>query len=352
MVRGAHRSPQGRPARLRDVAALAGVSVKTVSNVVNGYTHVSADTRAKVAAALAELEYRPNAAARNLRSGRSGIIALAVPELDFPYFAELARHVVQAARERDWTVLVDQTDGEAGREREVMNGLGTHVIDGLILSPLASGREALSARRDPTPMVLLGERVYDGPDDHVAIDNVAAARAAVTHLVELGRTRIATIGEQPDSPSGTARLRAQGYAAALQAAGLRPPRGGRIPTVGYHRADGAAAMARLLEQARPPDAVFCFNDLLALGALRVLHERGVRVPEDIAVVGFDDIEDGRYCSPSLTTVRPDKPELARLAVQLLAARITERGSGEAPAPPRELRVDFELVVRESTRRQP
>lgn len=336
-----------RRVRLADVAAHAGVSVKTVSNVVHGYVHVAVDTRERVAASLEELGYRPNMSARNLRTGRSGIIALAVPELDFPYFAELSRLVVHAARRHGWTVLVDQTDGERGRERDAMEALGTEVIDGLIVSPLASGRADLAARRDTTPMVLLGERVYDGPQDHVAVDNVAAAHAAVSHLLSLGRRRIAAIGEQPRSSSGTSRLRTDGYLAALADAGVTPAAELRATSVSYHRADGAAAMSALLGLADPPDAVFCFNDLLALGALRVLLERGVRVPEDVALVGFDDIEDGSYSTPTLTTVRPDKQRIAELAVDLLAERIGDRSEGVRRAA-RELTVGYELVVREST----
>ncbi|MBM0259289.1 LacI family DNA-binding transcriptional regulator, partial [Micromonospora sp. 4G55] len=168
--------------RLKDVAERAGVSVKTVSNVVNGYLHVRPDTRARVEEAIAELNYRPNLSARNLRKGRTGVIALAVPELDIPYFAELARHVVTAAAERGWTVLIDQTGGGAERERVAAAGIGDHMIDGLILSPLALTAEDL-AGLDGTPMVLLGERVDHGPADHVAIDNVAAAREITAHLV-------------------------------------------------------------------------------------------------------------------------------------------------------------------------
>ncbi len=336
-----------RPARLADVADRAGVSVKTVSNVVNGYLHVSAETRARVDAALAELAYRPNIAARNLRRGRSGIVALAVPELDVAYFAELARHVVQAARQHGWTVLIDQTDGEREREQLVMDGYGTQLIDGLILSPVATGPDELAARRDSTPMVLLGERVYDGPDDHVSIDNVAAATAAVAHLLALGRRRVAAVGRQPHPSSGTAPVRERGYLAAHAAAGVEVDPALVVPTTSFTRAEGAAAVDRLLALPEPPDALFCFNDLLALGALRRLHERGVAVPGEVAVVGVDDIEDGRYSTPSLTTIRPDKERIAQLAVQLLAERL-ESGPAERDRAPRELEAPYDLVVREST----
>jgi len=331
-------------ASLRDVASRAGVSIKTVSNVVNGYAHVSEATRLRVQEALDALRYRPNLNARSLRGGRSGLIALAVPELDSPYFAELSRHVVRAAEAHGWTVLIDQTDGLAEREQVVLDGIRAHLIDGVIFSPLASGVPELTARRDTTPMVLLGERVGDGPADHVAIDNVAAAQAAVSHLAGLGRVRIGAIGEQRRRSAGTARLRSRGYAAALRAGGLAHDPDLVRATDSYHRADGAAAMTELLALPSPPDAVFCYNDLMALGALRTMHERGVRVPDDIALMGFDDIEEGRYSTPTLSTVRPDKAAIAQAAVDLLAQRL----DGRTAAPPRGVRVPFAIVARQTT----
>ncbi len=329
---------------LKDVAARAAVSVKTVSNVVNGHPHVKPVTRERVQRAIDELNYRPNLAARNLRQGRSDVIALAVPEIDAPYFAELARSLIKSAEARGWTVLIDQTDGMVERERLVLDGIGGRLIDGLVLSPLALGAAELAGRRDTTPLVLLGERVYDGPADHVSIDNVTAAEVATAHLIGLGRRRIAAIGDQPRSTSQTAHLRLEGYVRALAAAGLPAPGEWRSPVRAYHRADGATAMHRLLDLAEPPDAVFCFNDLLALGALRALHDRGLRVPEDVAVVGWDDVEDGRYSTPTLTTISPDKQQIAELAVDCLAERL----QGDRSQAPREVPADFALVVREST----
>src|SRR5687768_14889540 len=285
----ASSSGHGDRVSLRDVAALAGVSVKTVSNVVNGYVHVTEATRTRVQAAIAELNYRPNLAARQLRQGRSDVIALALPELDLPYFAELARSVIKSAEERGWTVLIDQTDGRVEREQLVLDGIRGRLIDGLIFSPIALGAEELGRRRDTVPLVLLGERVYDGPADHVSIDNVAAAREATAHLVGLGRRRIAAIGDQPRPQSQTAHLRRRGYQEALAEAGLP-------------------------------------------------------VSEDVAVVGWDDVEDSRYSVPSLTTISPDKQQIATLAVEFLAARL----GGGRTEPPREVSADFTLAVREST----
>lgn len=335
-------------ASLKDVAARAGVSVKTVSNVVNGYVHVSQATRERVQQALDELNYRPNMSARNLRRARSGVIALALPDLTMPYFAELARSVIRVAEARGWTVLIDQTDGLREREQLVLDGIRAHLIDGLILSPMAIGAADLRARRDMTPLVLLGERVYDGPADHVAIDNVAAAGEATTHLAQIGRRRIAAIGEQPRSPSGVARLRLRGYRAALRRAGVPASPELVAAAPAFQRADGYAAMSRLLDLDEPPDAVFCFNDLLALGALRALAERGLRVPRDVAVVGVDDIEDGRYSVPTLSTITPDKEQIADLAVEALATRL----AGRVDDPPRELTAGSHLTVRESSAGRP
>ncbi|MEH0938729.1 LacI family DNA-binding transcriptional regulator [Micromonospora psammae] len=330
--------------RLKDVAERAGVSVKTVSNVVNGYLHVKPDTRARVEEAIAELNYRPNLSARNLRKGRTGVIALAVPELDIPYFAELARHVVVAAAEHGWTVLIDQTGGGPEQERVAASGIADHMIDGLIFSPLALTADDL-AGLDGMPMVLLGERVDHGPADHVVIDNVAAAREITGHLAGLGRRRIAAIGSQRTPEGASARLRLEGYAAGLADAGIAYDDRLVAPAPAWHRADGAAAMRQLLDSGSRPDAVFCFNDTLALGALRALHEAGLRVPEDVAVAGFDDIEDGRFSIPTLSTIAPDKERIARLAVELLAGRL----NGDRAAPPRELQVPYQLTPRESTR---
>ena len=330
--------------RLKEVAERAGVSVKTVSNVVNGYAHVRPATRARVEEAIAALDYRPNISARNLRRGRTGIIALAVPELDIPYFAELAKHVVAAAAQHDWIVLIDQTNGDATQERLIVSGIRDHAIDGLIFSPLALAAADLDLGADAPPLVLLGERVHHGPADHVAIDNVAAARQVTAHLLGQGRRRVAAIGAQHTAEGVTARLRLQGYTLAMNDAGRPYDQRLVAPAPEWHRSDGAAAMRQLLAVDPPPDAVVCFNDTLALGALRALHEAGLHAPGDVAVAGFDDIEDGRFSVPTLTTIAPDKAYLAQAAVDLLAARL---GAGRA-GPAQELTAPHELLVREST----
>ncbi|MEV4015217.1 LacI family DNA-binding transcriptional regulator [Nonomuraea angiospora] len=329
---------------LRDVAKRANVSIRTVSNVVNGYAPVSDELRARVQAVLDELDYRPNLIARNLKQGRTGMIALVVPELDVPYFAELAREVITAARARGYVVMVDQTDGDGDRERELLGrDSRATMFDGLLLSPLTISAEELRGRANRIPIVLLGEHIFNGSFHHVAIDNVAAAREATTHLLDLGRRRVAAIGDQPYATGETAQLRTAGYRQAHNHAGLDIDENLVVPTPHFHRRLGAEAMEHLLALPEPPDAVFCYNDLLALGAIRALTRAGRRVPDDVAVVGVDDIEEGQYSTPSLTTIAPDKGGIARRAVSTLMDTIN--GSAAAPA---EIIVPHRLIVREST----
>ncbi|MGZ2357928.1 LacI family transcriptional regulator [Streptomyces sp. 372A] len=339
--------------RIKDVARHAGVSEKTVSNVLNDYVHVSDRTRRVVQEAIDHLGYRINLAGRHLRSGRTGIIALVVPELDVPYFAELARHVVREAEKRSLTVLIHQSGGDREREKAALAGFGSDFVDGVILSPLALAPEDLRAHTGPPPTVLLGELLNEGAD-HVAIDNERAAREATEHLLALGRRRILTVGGREDGCVGTAQARTRGFRLALSGAGLPYDPASLLPVEAFHMSDGADAVRRVLASGVRPDALLCLNDQLALGALRALHGYGARVPEDVAVIGFDDVEGGRFGVPSLSTVAPDKEAVARIAVDLLLRRIEEatRHPDEADGPvaerPQDRVVAHRLVLREST----
>ncbi|MCU1489972.1 MAG: hypothetical protein JWM85_1377 [Acidimicrobiaceae bacterium] len=329
---------------MREVALRAGVSPRTVSNVVNDFALVAPETRARVRQAIEELGYRPNPIAKSLRSGRSGFIMLALPELSISYFAELSSLVIAEARRCSYTVIIEQTDGDPERERQLIERDARNpFVDGLLFSPLALNADQLRASSAEVPIVLLGEHGAVGIHDHVGIDNVGAARAAVEHLIELGRLRIAAIGHQDAASNETSQFRSQGYREALEAAGRRVEPDLLASAPSYHRDDGASAMARLLDLADPPDAVFCYNDLLAIGAMRTLAERGRSVPEDVAVIGFDDSEEGRYRSPSLSTIAPDKRAIAAAAM----ARLVGRMNGD-DSPPASQAVPFRLEAREST----
>jgi DNA-binding LacI/PurR family transcriptional regulator len=331
--------------RLKDVAAHAGVSVQTVSNVIHGNeARVSAETRRQVLAAIESLGYRPNAAARFLRRARAGLIALAIPDLVNPYYADLGSSIVAEAAAHGYTVLLDHTRFDHASEVQIIRGLLSHAIDGVILDPQALLREDLQVERQSVPVVLLGEKLLDAPCDHVAIDNVLAARAATRHLLHAGRRRIAAVGVDARKPDGAAAQRLKGFSQALGEAGLSADPALLIQCAVWSRDGGAEAVWRLLALPEPPDALFCFNDVLALGAMRALYEAGHRVPDDVAVVGFDDIEEARFATPSLTTIAPDKGALARIAVSLLMGRI----DGSRTGPPEHVRPAFSLRVRESS----
>lgn len=326
----------------REVAEAANVSLRTVSNVVNGFESVAPQTRERVLGVIAALDYRPSEIARILKRGRSGLIALVLPELDTPYFAELTRAFVELGTARGYTVVIDQTDGDVQRELELINQTDRGALfDGLIVSPLGINAEHLRGISPERPVVFLGEDSHSG-FDQVMIDNFAASEEAVTHLVKQGRRRIAAIGAETRRPaSSTIRLAA--YQHALEAAGLEfdPELVGYVGA--FRRPDGAKAMAALLTLADPPDAVFCFSDPLALGAMRALHEHNLRIPADIAVVGFDDIEDGHYTTPTLTSISPDKHFIASKTLDLLTARL--EGSHVGPAT---YSAPYKLMIRESS----
>lgn len=328
---------------LHDVARLAEVSIKTVSNVINDYPHIRPATRQKVENAIAELGYTPNLTARNLRSGRTGAIALALPDLGLAYFAELAAQVIQEAEAAGVAVLVEQTGADRDRELELLRGPRRKLTDGLIFSPLGMSDEDVAALRVDYPLVLLGERIFDGPADHVTMRNVDAARAATEHLIASGHRRIAVVGAHEGELVGSAALRMKGYREALEGAGI--PYDDDI--VGYttlwHRANGADSMRELLDRGAHFDAVFGLNDTLALGAMRVLQEAGRHVPDDVAVIGFDGLDEAKYSIPSLTTVDPGREWIARTAVSTLLERI----AGTPDPEPRTMFADFRILDRES-----
>lgn len=334
-------------ATLHDVADLAGVSFKTVSNVINGYPHIRPATREKVERAIAELGYQPNLTARSLRSGRTGAIALAVPELNLSYFAELAGFVIAAAERSDLVTLVEQTGGDRDRELALLQSPRRRSTDGLILSPLGMRQEDADALDVSFPVVLLGEPVFDWPNDHVSMRNAEATRAGTEYLIDSGRRRIAVIGEHEDEVFGSARSRLRGYREALEARGIEYDERIVAGATLWHRADGARAMHALLDRGAPFDAVFGFNDTLALGAMRVLQEAGLRVPEDVAVLGIDDLDEAAYSIPSLTTIDPGREWIARTAVETLLERIGRKGKDLAP---RTKLADFRIIERESAPR--
>ncbi|MBO3102537.1 LacI family DNA-binding transcriptional regulator [Cellulomonas fengjieae] len=335
---------------MADVARHAGVSVKTVSNVLSGYPHIRDATRERVLAAVDALGYEINVTARIFRSGRSGVVGLAVPEVGQPYFGELADEVLEAARRHGLQVLIEPTgftrDGELAALRVPRRGL----IDGLIFSPAALVQsDAHLLEGLGYPLVLLGEQLFSSSVDHVSMHNVEGARAATDLLLDAGRHRIAVLGMLHARTAGSASLRFSGYRDALAARGIDvDSRHLGWADDGWHRANGARAMAQVLDSGAPVDGVVAFNDALAIGAMHELQTRGLAIPQDVAVVGFDDIEDSRFCVPTLTTIDPGRREIAEVAVEILHRRVQERLGPGRPQPPVLHRAGMRLVEREST----
>ncbi len=289
------------------------------------------------------LDYRPSLAGRRLRGLRSNILTLAVPRVDEPYLGALAHAIVAAATVRGYTVLIDETGGRAAHEREAAEGYPGHGIDGVIFSPQALDPDHLAAVSNHTPLVLLGEQLIDSPADYVAIDNEGSAREVVRHLTAHGRRRIGFLGGQPQRPTAVGELRRQGYREQLAANGITVRDDWMAHVEHFTREEGERLAERLITRAPELDAVLCASDLLAIGALRGLRRSGVGVPDDVAVVGWDDITDGRYVAPSLSTVAPDLSFLAEHALDALVRRI----EGDR-TPGRTVVVPHRLVVRESS----
>ncbi|HRA04870.1 MAG TPA: LacI family DNA-binding transcriptional regulator [Arachnia sp.] len=335
-------------ATMQDVARLAGVSAKTVSNVVNDHPHVSDSTRKKVLQAIEKLDYELNITARNLRKGRTGLIGLALPELKLPYFAELADSVIVEAEKVGLRVLIEQTNSDRDREIDVLHGQRRFMTDGLIFSPLALGQDDIHLFKVDFPLVLLGERVFGSTNDHITMSNVEASKAATKHLLDTGHRRIAVIGTHPGEKVGSAALREQGFRVAMAEAGVPVDERLMCETQIWHRNTGAQAMDALIASGAQFDAAFALNDAMALGVLHSLSSHRIDVPGDVAVIGFDDIEDAAYTRPTLSTIAPGRDEIASRAVALLQDRIAESNtSPDGRKPIQRIFAQYELVVRQS-----
>lgn len=337
---------------IQDVARAAGVSPMTVSNVLNERGQVRPTTRAKVLDAIDSLGYRVNIAARNLRSGRTGTIGLAIPDFDRAYMGELAARIVRAAQRHGLRVVVEETGARREDELDALALSRVRLYDGLILSATGLGAAELEQLRVSGPVVLLGERVAASPIDHVGVPNVAGARAVVSHLLSTGRRRIAIVGAQPgyhtaaqEDEIDASALRIRGYRDELAAAGLEVDLDLVVEATEWSMGGGWEATTGLITSGTPFDAIFGLTDSLAIGALRALADAGIAVPQSVAVVGFDNIADARFSVPSLTTVAPDHAQIAETAVSFLVERIEK---GDDAGRGRNVTSDFRLAVREST----
>ncbi|MFF0269756.1 LacI family DNA-binding transcriptional regulator [Kribbella sp. NPDC004536] len=336
----------GKPAgvvTMADVARSAGVSTMTVSNVINGRPRVGAATRERVLAAISDLGYQVNLAARHLRAGRTGVVGLAVPELERPYFAQLAGRLADRFEAHGLRIVMERTGASREGELDAVAFSRLRMYDGLILSVVDLDPAELSQLRTDAPVVMIGERALPSRFDHVMMDNVDGARQATAHLLATGARRIAMLGGDPDGVATMPALRAEGYALAHADAGVPVDPELNVRS-SFRMQDGYDAIRSLLDRGIGFDAVFALTDVMAMGALRALADAGVRVPDDVQLVGFDDIDEAAYLVPSLSSVNPGHAEMADRITALLTAQISDGPTGD----PQEVVVPARLIQRGTT----
>jgi len=331
-------------ATIKDVALRAGVSVTTVSHVVNDTRHVSAKGRERVELAIRELGYVPNAMARSLKSNTTSTLGMLIPNSSNPYFAEIVRIVEDRCFGAGYTLVLCNTDDEPRRQSVYLQVLAERRIDGLIV--VSTGDDdslvtQLQGLRIPT--VLVDREIADPTCDLVETAHMQGGLLAVRHLLSLGHKRIACLG----GPEGLtpSEQRIEGWRMALAEAGTTPNADALLWRGAFTSQSGYEAMHAILRTEHPPSAVFVCNDLMAIGALRAAHESGVHVPDELSIVGFDDIELSAYTSPPLTTVAQPKERIGALAVDMLLERVSGKRRDA-----RKVVLQPELRVRASTAR--
>ncbi|MBG6056612.1 LacI family transcriptional regulator [Cryobacterium sp. MP_M5] len=324
---------------IKDVAALAGVSVATASRVLSGNPATSPDSRARVAAAVTELDYRPNAQARALRSTRSDSIGLLVSDVRNPFFADLAHTVEQAALAAGYVTLLGNANERKEQQDRYLNTLISRRVDGIIVAPLGDGSgsiRSLITREIPTVFV---DRTVDGLDiPSVTTDSEAGIRQAVEHLAAAGHTRIGYISGPQATSTGRDRFAA--FTRAIAVAGLS-----QDPDLvyfgDYQAASGSAGVHALLQLREPPTALLAADSLMAVGAIAILHKLGRRIGADIALIAFDDIEWFALLNPALSVISHSVEEMGRIAVDMLL-QVIDGGQPESVVLP------SELIVRASS----
>jgi LacI family transcriptional regulator len=337
------------PISIREVAAHAGVSVGTVSNVLNRPDIVAPPTRERVHAAIKALGFVRNESARQLRAGRSRTIGLVVLDVANPFFTDVARGVEDEASMAGLSVILCNSDEQLPKENRYLELLEEHRVQGILITPVAGADERLAKlQRRGTPVILVDSRSASGSQCSVAVDDVLGGDVAVSHLLEGGHERLAYVG----GPPGLRQVadRHEGAVRALQRAG----RDGRdllvIETAALNVPAGQRAGAEIaaMGDGQRPTAVFCANDLVALGLLQEMTRQRIRVPDDVAIVGYDDIEFAAAAAVPLSSVRQPRQQLGRTAAQLLL----EESLGDGEHQHRQVIFQPELEVRRSSQATP
>ena len=327
---------------MRDVAERAGVSITTVSHVINQTRIVSDETRTRVLDVMSELGYQPNVVARSLRRKETYTIGVIVQDSAYPFYAEVIRGIEDTSFEQGYTITLCNSDGDLGKEHLYTNMLIERQVDGILFFATSSQSnthiQRFKARR--VPLVVVDRPVPEIEIDSVLIDNERGGWLAARHLVELGHRRIGCISGPPDLLVSTQRT--SGYQQALNEAGI-PVNRNLIANGDFEYESGYQAARHLLSGQKPPTAIFACNDLMAVGAINAALELNQQVPTDVSVVGFDDIRLAALINPPLTTVAQPKYEMGVLATTMLLERIST-----PDVPSRRQTLETKLLVRRSS----
>ncbi len=336
-------------ATIKDVARHAGVSITTVSHVINGTRFVSEKLTQRVFDAMKDLKYSPNIIARSLRSGKTKTIGLVVPDILNPYFAEFSREIEDKGFEHGYNVILCNTDENLAKEEQYVNGLISKQVDGLIFFSSGVYKSFKdNPNKDDIPIVVTDRESEGVTSDVVLIDNFKGGYEATRYLISIGHRRIACIsGPSLIRPSAQ---RVDGYLQALDEAGI--PFDEELLMMGDFRYNGGEEqMAALLELPEQPTAIFACNDMMAIGATRAIRDAGFNVPDDYSVVGFDNTPLSRYVFPQLTTIGQPVKEMADLAIELLIEKIKikedQKRKKDLQPEYKRIVLDTTLIIRES-----
>lgn len=337
--------------RLKDIAQSLNVSIVTVSKVLNGDTSISESTRAKVLATAHKLGYRTNLTAKSLVTGKSKMIGLIVPDLFHGFFSAIAASMSDELRNHNYGLLIASSREDGELERNEVEQMLARNVDALVVATCKASSKTLNAAALEIPVVLLDRRLdKDNSASYVGTDNLLAGELATKHLLDIGKKRIAHIGGPASSP---AYDRETAYRRVLREQGICVPNGfvvKRAKNEESSPATGAQAMRKLLELKAPPDSVFCYNDPTAIGAMAAILEAGLRIPEDIAVVGCGNIQHAAYTLVPLTSVDQDTVQLGKSAASL-ALNSIER-TDQASISRQDIVIQPKLVIRSSSRKRP
>ena len=329
-----------RPASIKDVARVAGVSHSTVSRALQNSPVVNPKTAAKIRRIARDLGYRPSAVARGLVTQKTRTIGVVVTTIADPFVSEVVIGIEMAANDNGYSVFLADSNADPAREKSVVHSFAERRVDGIVVTSSRVGALYTPLLSEMMVPIVLINNQHPGQFVHsVMIDNLPASRDATNHLISLGHRRIAYVGDRYGHQSDTERF--AGYREALEQAALP-----FLPELVVHGdgkpGGGAPAMNKLLCLPNPPTAVFCYNDMTALGVLHSIHMHGLRVPADISLIGFDDLFFASYTQPQLTTVRQPMRQMGRMAMENLLKLMSGQPSAEA------IKVPAELIIREST----